>query len=69
MATKLEFSDPSFEVQTAVKQGDTLSPKLFTSTLEHVFQIVTPLERKGKMAKLSGTELVTSAACQASGLR
>ncbi|KAJ2954579.1 hypothetical protein O0L34_g2871 [Tuta absoluta] len=35
---KLESTGPSFKISKGVKQGDPLSPKLFTSALEEVFR-------------------------------
>jgi endonuclease/exonuclease/phosphatase family metal-dependent hydrolase len=41
-AIKLQSSGTTFDIQKGVKQGDPLSPKLFTSTLEDVFRKLMP---------------------------
>lgn len=35
---KLDITGPTFKIEKGVKQGDPLSPKLFTSTLEEIFK-------------------------------
>lgn len=38
MKNRIQNSRPLFPIQKGIKQGDTLSPKLSTATLEEVFE-------------------------------
>ncbi|KAJ2950316.1 hypothetical protein O0L34_g11682 [Tuta absoluta] len=45
---KLQSTGPTFRIERGVKQGDPLSPRLFTSTLEELFKkLATTWEREG----------------------